>query len=72
MEGASPVLTLPYLVLMKLEAGRIQDIGDISRMLGFASDESLTEVREVVGRYSTDATEDLESLIVLGKLEHEG
>ena len=64
-----PVLDLPYLVLMKLTAMRTQDSADASRMLGLASEEELSEVRAVVARYSPQDSEDLESLIYLGKLE---
>jgi hypothetical protein len=61
-----PVLDLPYLVLMKMAASRTQDLGDLSRMLGLASEKDLTRVRAVVARYAPD---DLESLIYLGQLE---
>jgi hypothetical protein len=64
-----PVLPLPYLVLMKLDAGRAQDIADISRMLGQADERALAAVRRTVEAYQPDAAEDLESLISLGKLE---
>jgi len=64
-----PVLDLPYLVLMKIEASRVQDTADLSRMLGLASDEDLARVRAAVARYAPDAAEDLESLIYLGRLE---
>lgn len=67
-----PVLDLPYLVLMKLAASRVQDTADLSRMLGLASDEDLDRVREVVARYSPDELDDLESLIYLGRLEMQG
>ena len=40
-----PVLDLPYLVLMKLAASRVQDTADLSRMLGLASEEDLVRVR---------------------------
>jgi hypothetical protein len=66
---AQPVISLPYLVLMKLEASRTTDISDISRMLGQASDVDLDEVRKVVEMYDPNSVEDLESLIQLGKLE---
>ncbi len=66
-----PVLDLPYLVLAKLAASRAQDIGDLSRMLGLASDVELARVREVVGRHAPAEMEDLESLIYLGRLERE-
>ena len=64
-----PVVDLPYLVLMKLIAGRSQDIADISRMLGVAEDLQLQRVKKVINQYLPSAIEDLENLIVLGKLE---
>ena len=64
-----PVIDLPYLVLMKLIAGRSQDIADISRMLGVAEDLQLQRVKKVINQYLPHAIEDLESLVVLGKLE---
>lgn len=66
-----PVLGLPYLVLMKLSAMRAQDWADVSRMLGLASDEQLDKVREIVARYSPEDSDDLESLIFIGKKECE-
>jgi len=64
-----PVIDLPYLVLMKLIAGRSQDIADISRMLGVAEDFQLQRVKKVINQYLPNAIEDIESLVVLGKLE---
>ena len=66
-----PVIALPYLVLMKLYAGRAEDIADITRMLGGAADSALIEVRAAVARYDPEATVDVESMIVLGRLEHQ-
>ena len=68
---ALPVIALPYLVLMKLLASRSQDLADISRMLGGATTDQLQAVREVINQYLPTAKEDLESLIMLGKLERE-
>ena len=45
-----PIIDLPYLVLMKLEASRAQDLADVSRMLGGTSEEELEPVRQVVRR----------------------
>jgi len=67
-----PVLDLPYLVIMKLAASRVQDAADLSRMLGLASDEELERVRAVVARYVPDEMDDLKSLIYLGQLEMKG
>ncbi len=64
-----PVLDLPYLILMKIESSRTQDLGDLSRMLGLASEEELARVRAIVNRYAPDAAEDVEALIYLGRLE---
>lgn len=68
-EQGLPILPLPYLVLMKLHAGRPQDLADIARMLGQASDESLERLRSLIAHYAPADCEDIESLISLGKLE---
>ncbi|MER3399616.1 MAG: hypothetical protein C4313_00535 [Thermoflexus sp.] len=64
-----PILPLPYLVLMKFEAGRLQDLADIARMLGQATEAQMQAVREVFQRYRPQDLEDLESLRLLGRLE---
>jgi hypothetical protein len=64
-----PVLDLPYLVLMKAISFRSIDYGDISRMLGLASEEDLARVRQTVARYAPDIVDDVESMIYLGQLE---
>ncbi len=66
-----PVMPLAYLILLKLESGRTQDIADISRMLGQADEAALDAVRRAVMEFSPDAAEDIESLITLGRLEME-
>lgn len=65
-----PVISLPYLILLKMGAQRTQDWADVSRMLGLASDEDLDKVRAAVARYTPDDSEDLESLIFIGKQEN--
>ncbi len=67
-----PFVALPYLVLMKLESGRLQDLADIARMLGFASGERIEATRRLVRQYRPRDVADLESMIRLGKREHEG
>jgi len=62
-------LDLPYLIIMKIEASRGRDIGDLTTMLGLASDDELARVREVVARYTPEQLDDLESLIYLGQVE---
>jgi hypothetical protein len=64
-----PVLTLPYLVLMKMESDRLVDSGDIGRMLGMAEAHARDDVRAVVSRYHPEFAEDLESIIYLGERE---
>ena len=64
-----PVLDLHYLVLMKVEAGRTQDLADAARMLGAAPEPSHQETRDIFRRWLPEALEDLETLIALGKLE---
>jgi hypothetical protein len=64
-----PYVDLPYLVLMKLEAGRLQDLADISRMLGCAEEARVDATRALVTRYRPQDVSDLESMIKLGRLE---
>jgi len=65
-----PVIALPYLVLMKLQASRTQDLADVSRMLGNRPPSELEPVRRTIATYLPTACEDLESLISLGNLEY--
>ena len=69
-QGEAPFIALPFLVLMKLESGRLQDLADISRMMGCAGDDAIQATRQTVGHYRQEDAEDLESMIRLGKLEH--
>ena len=64
-----PVLPFPYLILMKMNAGRGRDFGDVTTMLGWASDEALETARAVIKKHSPQDSEDLESLIFIGKQE---
>ena len=64
-----PVLDLPYLVLMKVQAGRAQDLADAARMLGAAPEPRHQATRDIFRRWFPEALEDLESLIALGRLE---
>ncbi len=57
--------------MAKLIASRTIDIADVSRMLGAASDADLAEVRAAVAENLPGAGDDLEQLIVLGRLEYE-
>jgi len=64
-----PVLGLPWLILMKLQASRAQDWADVSRMLGQADASQLDVVRATVARHSPEDVEDLEALTFLGQRE---
>ena len=66
-----PVISLPYLVLMKMRASRGIDIGDLTRVLGAANDDAIAEAGRVIATYLPDGVEDLEGLIYLGRLEYE-
>lgn len=67
----TPFAALSYLILMKLESGRLQDLADISRMLGCANAEQIGKVRSRTARFRPQDTEDLESMLKLGKMEHD-
>ena len=62
-----PVVGLPYLVIMKLAASRGADFGDLTRLLGLASDEQLAAVRQAVQRNAPEDSGDLETIIRLGR-----
>lgn len=64
-----PVLTLPYLILMKYLAGRAQDLADIERMLGQADDETIKAVCDVFSHHAPGESDDLNSLIELARLD---
>ncbi len=70
-QAGYPVIKLPYLVMMKMEAQRVRDLGDLGTMLGWASDADLDEVRTVIKQYAPEDLEDLESLIFIGRKEQE-
>ncbi len=64
-----PVIPLPYLVLMKLEASRLQDMADLARMLGLADEAHLEQVGAAVRRWRPQDVEDLEAMIQAGRWE---
>jgi hypothetical protein len=68
-----PTLPLPYLVFMKLQAGRTIDLADVSRMLGRAAGDQIEAAREVVRRFGdADDLADFEQLVRMGRLERAG
>lgn len=64
-----PIVDLPYLVALKLDASRGVDQGDLTRMLGFASEPDLARVRAVIGELLPADLEDLEQYIEIGRFE---
>jgi len=64
-----PIMPFEYLILMKYKSGRVQDIADITRMLGQADDKEVNKVCELFKVLLPEEIKDLESLIELGKLE---
>lgn len=64
-----PAVRLPYLVLMKMQASRLQDITDIGRMLAVADDAAVTECRALIERYLPDDVEDFDAVVALGRAE---
>lgn len=44
-------------------------MADVSRMLGLADETQLIQIRAIVKQYLSNAEDDLESLLLLGKLE---
>ena len=64
-----PYIDLPWLILLKLEASRSQDLADCARMLGVADEAMLKRVRCAVQQYCPMDIDDVESLIKLGRLE---
>ena len=66
--SGTPVVALPYLVLMKLAASRAVDLGDIERMLGMASSALRDQTRAVIARYLANVLEDYDSMVQLAML----
>jgi hypothetical protein len=65
-----PILPLAGQVWLKLRAGRTVDAGDLSRLLGLASDEQIADVRAFLhANAAPDDVQDFESLVQLGRLE---
>ena len=64
-----PVLGRPYLILMKLQAGRAQDLADVQRLLAHTPPDERASTRQLVLRFSPDLVEDYDSLCTLADLE---
>jgi hypothetical protein len=64
-----PVLSRPYLTLMKLQAGRTQDLADVQRLIASTPAAERAATRELVLRESPELVEDFDSLCALADLE---
>jgi hypothetical protein len=64
-----PVLPRTFLILLKLQAGRTQDLADVQRLVAFTSPAERAEITQTVQSESPDFVEDLEALFSLADLE---
>jgi hypothetical protein len=64
-----PVLDRPYLILLKLQAGRTQDLADVQRLLARVPQPARLSMRQLVRRYAPELVEDYDSLCTLADLE---
>jgi hypothetical protein len=64
-----PVLARHFLILMKLQAGRAQDVADITRLLRRADQTERAVARATVATYAPDLLDDFDALVVLTDLE---
>ncbi len=64
-----PVLGRPYLILLKLEAGRTQYLADVQRLLARVPQPERDAMRLLVQRYALELVEDYDSLCTLADLE---
>lgn len=67
------VIALPFLVLLKMDAARGVDQGDLERMLGRLHADEIEAVIATVTRYLTDpqAADDIRQYAALGRLEYQ-
>lgn len=64
-----PVLARHFLILMKLQAGRAQDVADITRLLRQTDQTERAVARATVATYAPDLLDDFDALVVLTDLE---
>jgi hypothetical protein len=64
-----PVLSRPYLILLKLQAGRTQDLADVQRLLAYVPQPERDSMRQIVLCYAPELVEDYDSLCTLADLE---
>ena len=64
-----PVIPRPYLMLMKMEAGRERDLSDVKRMLRDTPQSERSSTRVLVAHYAPEMVEDYDALIQLADIE---
>ncbi len=67
----NPTVALAYLILMKLDAARLIDQGDIGQMLGVLNDSELENIVATIAKHVDDPTllDDLRQYAEVGRLE---
>lgn len=64
-----PALGRPYLILLKLQAGRTQDLADVQRLLARTSTPERTSIQALIAHESPELVGDYDSLCTLAELE---
>ena len=64
-----PVLGRPYLMVMKLVAGRLQDLTDVQRMLRDTPQDERTSTRKLIQQCARDMAEDFDQLVLIADAE---
>ena len=64
-----PVMPRPYLILLKMEAGRSQDLVDVQRMLRDTPQSERSSTRALIAHHAPEMVEDYEALIQLADIE---
>ncbi|PDW00158.1 hypothetical protein CJ255_21040 [Candidatus Viridilinea mediisalina] len=67
-----PVMPRPYLILLKLQAGRSQDLADIQRLLRGTSAEERSHMHAMIAHEAHDLVADFDALCTLADLEYGG
>lgn len=65
-----PTMPRPYLLLLKLQAGRTQDLADVQRLLRGTSTSDRGAMRLIVEQYAAELVEDYDALVTLADLEY--
>ena len=66
--NGNKVLSIPYLVLMKMDA-RLRDMSDLVSVLGAADGTALGQAKDLILRYLPNSLDDFANLVLLAKIE---